>query len=296
MAAPDPNQNEPSRLKKIMNSPQDESILSQEESIVSRLPRSNGTQTEPSTLSRLPRSDGARSSSSSKPKPTETALVPVAARTDPPADRQPPLQEESSGWRFKFLPAFWTIASVISLTVNVVLLIAVLMLWQNRAPVGAIANDQVGQLLGGLYDNFVLMDEANIQTSIHVEKEIPVKFDLLVSAPADVILREDVVIDGALVTVATGGLNITNARARIVLPAGQPLPININNLVVPVDKTVLAVLDVPVDIPLNKTELHQPFVGLQNVVKPWYCLMNSNQVMCEGVPNPLGPVFNLLPQ
>ena len=268
-----PNQNEPSKLKMILTSDQDDSILS-----------------------RLPRSNGAQSSTPPKPKPNETALVPVVARPKRPEDRKPPLQEKSPGWRFKFLPAFWTIASVISLTVNVVLLIAVLILWQNRAPVGAIANNQVGQLLGGLYDNFVLMDEANIQTSIHVEKEIPVRFDLLVSAPADVFLREDVVIDGALVTVATGGLNITNARARIVLPAGQPLPININNLVVPVDKTVLAVLDVPVDIPLNKTELHEPFVGLQNVVKPWYCLMNSNQGMCEGVPNPLGPVFNLLPQ
>jgi hypothetical protein len=232
------------------------------------------------------------------PTPTEapqTALVPVAAPTST-KDPEPPREKNSSRWNFKFLPALWTIASVISLTVNVVLLIVVLMLWQNRAPVGALANDQVGQLLGGLYDNFVLMDEANIQTSIHVEKEIPVKFDLLVSAPADVTLREAVVIDGALVTVATGGLNITNARARIVLPAGQLLPVNINNLVVPVNTSVLAVLDVPVDIPLNQTELHQPFVGLQNVVKPWYCLMNSTQVVCEDVPNPLGPVFNLLPQ
>lgn len=268
-----PNQDEPSKLKKILTSNQDESVLS-----------------------RLPRSNGARSSAPSEPKLVEAALVPTAPPTAPPEEREPPLERKSSAWRFKFLPALWTIASVISLTMNVVLLIVALMLWQNRAPVGAIANDQVGQLLGGLYNNFVLMDEANIQTSIHVEKEIPVKFDLLVSAPADVTLREAVVIDGALVTVATGGLNITNARARIVLPAGQLLPVNINNLVVPVDTAVLAVLDVPIDIPLNQTELHQPFVGLQNVVKPWYCLMNSNEVVCEGVQNPLGPVFNLLPQ
>jgi hypothetical protein len=278
MTTPASDQNEPSKLKKILTSDQDETIMS-------RLPRGNG---------------GVKPSASPKPapppQPVETALVPVPAPTLPPEDTEPPAGRKPSGWRFKFLPAFWTIASAISLTVNIVLLIVVLMLWQNRAPVGAIANSQVGPLLGGLYNNFVLMDEANIQTNIHVEKEIPVKFDLLVSAPADVVLREDVVIDGALVTVATGGLNITNARARIVLPAGQPLPININNLVVPVDKTVLAVLDVPVDIPLNQTELHQPFVGLQDVVKPWYCLMNSTQIVCEGVKNPLEPVFNILPK
>lgn len=272
-----PNQNEPSKLKKILTSDQDESIMA-------RLPRSNGAKSAPSPKP------------TSEPAYVETALVPVPTPAYQQEKKEPTTEKEAAGWRFKFLPAFWTIASVISLTVNIVLLIVVLMLWQNRAPVGAIANSQVGPLLGGLYNNFVLMDEANIRTNIHVEKEIPVKFDLLVSAPADVVLREDVVIDGALVTVATGGLNITNARARIVLPAGQPLPININNLVVPVDKTVLAVLDVPVDIPLNETELHQPFVGLQDVVKPWYCLMNSTQIACEGVKNPLEPVLNILPK
>jgi hypothetical protein len=82
--------------------------------------------------------------------------------------------------------------------------------------------------------------------------------------------------------VQTGGLNITGARATIVLPQGVILPINIENLVVPVDQQVPAVLDVPVDIPLNQTELHEPFVGLQEVVKPWYCLIQPNALL-EGV-------------
>jgi hypothetical protein len=77
-------------------------------------------------------------------------------------------------------------------------------------------------------------------------------------------------------------LNIVNARATIILPQGVVLPINIENLVVPVDQKVLAVLDVPVDIPLAQTELHEPFVGLQQVVKPWYCLIEPNALL-EGV-------------
>ena len=40
----------------------------------------------------------------------------------------------------------------------------------------------------------------------------------------------------------------------------------------PVQTSVPVHLDVPVNIPLRDTELHQPFVGLQEVVKPWYCL------------------------
>jgi len=141
------------------------------------------------------------------------------------------------------------------------------------------AQGQANGLLGGLYQNFVKMDAASIKTTIHVEKEIPVQFSLNVSGPTDVTLTRDVAISGALVTVNTGGLNINNARANIVLPAGTVLPVNIQNLVVPVDQQVLAVLDVPVNIPLNQTELHEPFVGLQKVIEPYYCLLQPNIVV-----------------
>lgn len=278
MATPDSNQNEPSKLKRIMNSPRDESII-RDEGIMSRLPRGNGSQ---------PATPPAR-------QPVQT----LPARTAAASPVEKPVDDNSPRWRWKFLPAFWTIASVMTFTVNIVVLIVLLMLVQNRGSVNSIANGQANQLLGGLYNNFVLMDQAHIRTNIHVEKQIPVRFDLNVSAPADVTLREDALIEGALVTVATGGLNIVNARARIVLPAGTPLKVNIGGLVVPVDQQVLAVLDVPVDIPLSQTELHQPFVGLQKVVEPWYCLSQPNALVngvrvCDTVANPLAPVFDVL--
>jgi len=271
MTTPAPDSNEPSKLNKIMNSPHDESIMS-------RLP---------------PRRNGVRSATPQTTPPEQALPAPT------PAPIAQPKAEKEPRWRWKFLPAFWTIASVITFTVNIILLIAVFLLLQNREPVGALANDQVGQLLGGLYNNFVLMDEANIRTNIHVEKEIPVQFSLNVSGPTDVTLRQAVTIDGALVTVTTGGLNIVNARARIVLPEGTVLPVNIQNLVVPVDQKVLAVLDVPVDIPLNQTELHEPFVGLQKVVEPWYCLMEPNALVnggrvCDQVKNPLAPLLDIV--
>ena len=246
MSQPASNQNEPSKLKQLLNGGVDESIKS-----------------------RLPRAEGIRAVS---PKPV---AVPVESSEVPPAAEPEPNQRR----RLKFLPAFWTIASVMSFTVNIVMLIVVLILLQMLGTIQFTADDQVSGLLGGLYNNFVKMDEANIRTNIHVEKEIPVNFILNVSGPTNVTLSSDVTIDGALVTVQTGGLNIVNARARIVLPTGTLLPINIENLVVPVDQKVLAVLDVPVDIPLNQTELHEPFVGLQQVVKPWYCLIEPNALL-----------------
>ena len=272
MASPDPNQNEPSKLKRIMNAPQDDSIMS-----------------------RLPRGNGARPPA----PPARPPVQSLPARNPTPPPSAGPVEDQAPRWRWKFLPAFWTIASLMSFTVNIVVLIVLLLLFMNRGSVGNVANDQANQLLGGLYTNFVLMDQAHIRTNIHVEKQIPVRFDLNVSAPAEVTLREDALIDGALVTVATGGLNIVNARARIVLPAGTPLKVDIGGLIVPVDQQVLAVLDVPVDIPLSQTELHQPFVGLQKVVEPWYCLSQPNALVnnvrvCDTVTNPLAPVFDLL--
>jgi hypothetical protein len=181
-----------------------------------------------------------------------------------------------------------------SMAVNIVLLVILLILFQMLGAIQGTADDKISGLLGGLHDNFVKMDQAHIQTSIHVEKEIPVQFSLNVSGPTTVRLTQPVRIDGATVTVNTGGLNITNANASITLPQGLPLPVNIENLVVPVDQKVLAVLDVPVDIPLSQTQLHEPFVGLQQVVKPWYCLIEPNAMfqnspVCPQFTNPILP-------
>lgn len=240
MSQPASNQDEPSKMKKLLNGNMDETIKM-------RLPRANGP-------------NGPTS---------QQRVVPVS----------PSPERESRPSRYKFLPAFWTIASVISLGVNLVLIVILLIVLQMLGTIQLTADDQVSGLLGGLYGNFVKMDEANIRTNIHVEKEIPVQFTLNVSGPTNVTLSQDVTINGALVTVGTGGLNIVNARATIVLPKDTLLPINIQNLVVPVDQRVLAVLDVPVDIPLDQTELHDPFVGLQQVVKPWYCIVEPNAVI-----------------
>ena len=185
----------------------------------------------------------------------------------------------------KFLRALWTLTSVISMTVNVVVIIIVLIVLKyvpintikeavTNLPPGIGLNTPL-DLLKGLYDNFELMDNAHIVTNITVEDEIPVQFTLDIKQETTVILSEPVTISGARVTVSTGGLNISNAPATVVLPAGTNLPI-ILNLNVPVDKMVPVTLKVPVDIPLNETDLHIPFTGLQAVVEPLYCLVKPD--------------------
>ncbi|MFN3492502.1 MAG: hypothetical protein ACK40V_09820, partial [Anaerolineales bacterium] len=134
-----------------------------------------------------------------------------------------------------FGPRFWTIASVISLTINGITLLALLMtafiLLRNGLGVSALLN-MGNNLLGGLYTNFEKMDSASIQTNVEVNTTIPVQFDLQLNQQTNVVLSQDVTITNALVTVNTGGLNISRANTTIVLPQGTTLPV-VLNLVVP---------------------------------------------------------------
>lgn len=237
------------------------------------------TKNKPSPLDQLPRRTPA-----APPSP------PVSAEKHPEAPKkQKSAAPKNAGSRqYRFGPPFWTIASVLSLSVNLVLIIVLLVLWSNAQKliqsIGGAMN--MGNfLLGGLYSNFEKMDRAHITTEIPVQTEIPVKFDLQLNQQTNVVLSQNVTIDNALVTVKTGGLNIVNAVTTIILPQGTVLPVTLT-LTVPVDQMVPVTLNVPVDIPLKETQLHEPFVGLQDVVKPFYCMLNpaalnqDNQPVC----------------
>jgi hypothetical protein len=190
----------------------------------------------------------------------------------------------SKSMKLNFWPPFWTIASVLSMFVNIVLIIALLVLLPNVKKLDA--NNMVGlggKLLGDLYTNFEKMDRAHITTTIPVESTIPVKFDLQLNQQTNVVLSQAVTINNALVTVKTGGLNITNALTTIVLPEGTILPIYLN-LTVPVDTTVPVAMNVEVDIPMAQTQLHEPFFGLQEAVKPFYCMITPAAVNLDGQP------------
>jgi hypothetical protein len=244
-----------------------------------------------SPLDRLPQKT--KGTSSLPPKEEKAAEPQAQSKGDSPIkdgskSGTPPAAPEpvppSKGKKFNFGPAFWTIASIISLTINVVVLIVLLAVLSNVRILNMGSAMEIGNgLLGGLYTNFEKMDNAHITKTIPVNATIPVKFDLQLNQQTDVVLSQDVTIRRALVTVNTGGLNITNALATIVLPEGTTLPVFLN-LTVPVDTTVPVVLDVAVDIPLAETQLHEPFSGLQEVVKPFYCMLSPTALKLDGQP------------
>jgi len=188
-------------------------------------------------------------------------------------------------------PAFWTVTSVLSLLVNIILIVILIILARQLFSLKDLVQTQ---LLGGLYGNFVKMDGAHIRTTIPVQTNVPARFDLPLNTTTMVTLTEDTVIPRATIyDFRSGTLTITTATANIILPAGTQLPIALN-LTVPVDQQIPISLNVEVDIPLSQTDLHEPFVGLQEVVKPYYNLLGEapsswQEALCGPSPSGLCP-------
>lgn len=173
--------------------------------------------------------------------------------------------------------AYWDVAAGISLIINAILVaILLIMAFQINN-----LKTTVNGLLSGLYSNFVEMDKASITTTITVSAQIPIDFMLPIQQNTDVVLTRSVNINNAYVVINSGGLSI-NAPASVTLPAGTNLPIALN-MTVPVQSSVPVTLQVPVNIPLAQTELHQPFTGLQDTVRAYYCTFDKNAQYPQGI-------------
>jgi hypothetical protein len=265
--------------------PKKEVKMDDEKTPLSSLPRRNAE--KDGKLSSLPKKKDAAAKPESASQAGSTGGISrpgiPASGPSPKFDAAP--QAGFSAWA----PRFWTTASAISLAINVImtiiLIILVISVYRLKLDMAKVMNAGTAlmALPGGLYSNFELMERASIETNIPVQADIPVKFDLLLNQATNVTLSQSVTINNALVTVNTGGLNITQANTTIVLPAGTVLPITLN-LTVPVDKQIPVTLNVPVNIPLSATKLNEPFIGLQNVIQPIYCITNPEAVDMDGQP------------
>ena len=134
------------------------------------------------------------------------------------------------------------------------------------------------------------MDQATIRSTIPVDATIPLNIMVPVQTRTTIMLSEATTIRSPRVFIRTGGLTL-DTPALVTLPKDQPLVVDLN-FMLPVQTSVPVHLDVPVNIPLKDTELHQPFVGLQEVVRPWYCLFlpESDALYiqtCANTPSPI---------
>jgi hypothetical protein len=209
-----------------------------------------------------------------KAKPADVRSAPVASGPAPKPKLGPRMENN------RFLPIFWTVASIVSLTVNVVLIILVIFLVRG---LGAIDTANLGSgLLGGLYTNFELMDQAHIKTAIPIQTTIPLNMSIPVQTTTGITLAQDVLIQGAHVRINTALFNI-DAPASVTLPAGTSLNVALN-FNVPVQTEVPINLNVPVDIALQDTDLHTAIIGLQDTLKPIYCMISPTALTLSGSP------------
>lgn len=221
----------------------------------------------PSPLSRLPRA-----------RPSGTPTPPPAA--PPPVQLAAPQPAPRSG--FHFGPAFWTITGLLSLAVNGVLIAVLIYLVTSTSALQLSAASAGNNVLAGLYTNFEKMDRASITSTIPVDAQIPLTLNVPIQQTTRITLASDAVIQNARVRITSSALNI-DAPASVTLPAGTSLDVALA-FNVQVQDSVPVHLEVPVNIPLSQTQLHEPFTGLQQVVKPWYCLVQPQAVNLDGQP------------
>lgn len=179
--------------------------------------------------------------------------------------RQPPQARPKLLWQGKLTGAFWKFATLFSFGVNVMLVIVLLVV---AGLLFRIKQAIAQPLVGGLYGSFVQMDQASIVTTIEVNGQLPVQFDLPLNQSTVVTTTAPALITGATVNIQGGVLTLSNAPTTILLPAGSVLPVELN-LVVPVSQTVPVHLSVPVNIALNQTDLHTPFSRLRSLFFPY---------------------------
>lgn len=198
----------------------------------------------------------------------------------PPATRptEGAASEKSPRPPRRWLPIFWTIASTVSVVINVILLGALIMVGRNLGLAGAAARDS--SLLGGLYDNFERMDQAHIRTNIPLQTSVPLNLVVPVQTTTTITLTDDAAIRGAHVRINTALFNI-DAPASVTLPAGTSMSVALN-MSLPVQGEIPVAVSVPVDIPLQDTDLHPALVGLQDTIRPLYCLVDPSARTIDG--------------
>ena len=119
--------------------------------------------------------------------------------------------------------------------------------------------------LKGLHSSFVGLDEATIDWTIPVRDSVQAQFTLPLEQETQVVLTDDVPL--TVNANISGPVSIVGARVALTLPEGTVLPVALD-LDVPVDEEIPVNLDVRAVIPLEETQLHDPFQNLRYTFEP----------------------------
>lgn len=128
-------------------------------------------------------------------------------------------------------------------------------------------------LLEGVTNSMALSENAQIQTVVNINEQVPLAFDLVLKRDTLVVLFQPTRIENASLSIRSANLSV-DAPASITLPVGAELPITFD-LTVPVNVSVPIELSVPVAISLAESDLGEAFQALQSLVVPYEKLQSE---------------------
>lgn len=128
-------------------------------------------------------------------------------------------------------------------------------------------------LLEGVTNSMALSENAQIQTVVNINEQVPLAFDVVLKRDTLVVLFQPTRIENASLSIRSANLSV-DAPASITLPVGAELPITFD-LTVPVNVSVPIELAVPVAISLAESDLGEAFQALQSLVVPYEKLQSE---------------------
>lgn len=159
----------------------------------------------------------------------------------------------------RFWNAFRDIAIIFSFAVNFVTIVVLLVISLPALRAAfALKSGMVEPLLDDLDAAFVGLGESTIDTSIDIDRYVPIQFTLPLSQPLDidfplpinqdttVLLTKDVKLERVYTEFNLGIFGKINGYVTLTLPRNLRLPIHLD-MTVPVTSTIPVILDVPVD-------------------------------------------------
>lgn len=171
----------------------------------------------------------------------------------------------------KFMPTFWTVATILSLLVNIVLIAVLISFGHQFSELKKVVSNG---LVDGLYNNLTLMDQAHIVTTVPVQTDVRFKHDLPVSFDLPIKQDSQVTLTRSTTVAATTIINGSLVPLNVTLPASTPLQFTFNTTVpisttAPLDLTIPVSLQVPMDVAIDQTDLHQSIIGMQGALEPY---------------------------
>ncbi len=167
-------------------------------------------------------------------------------------------------WSGKPWQAFKNFAIVFSFVLNIFFIVLLIAAATMIIP----ALKEIAEpMVSGMNQSFTKINEAHIVRTVQIEDTIPINFDIPVSTTTEVTIIEPVPMALPTNFVLPGGGGTINGTVFFELPTGTVLPIQLD-VMVPVRESVPVELSVDVDIPIEETELDDPFSDLRSIFGP----------------------------